>query len=188
MKILWTGSDTLFQIKFPPGIRFRFKVKILIERIVMRIVSIFVQEHYVDHKFLKYHLLEKGYKNIRVVPDKMQHDKSYPKIEHKGFNILFYYPKGKKNKEFIRWLYGIDIYERLRDELNGVNWIVVNGDSDMSKIYPVTDFYLRPTRHDGASRMRQECEIQKIPYYWSQENPDIEEIKEEIDRCRLKLL
>ena len=152
----------------------------------MKVVSFFVEEHYVDHKLLKYHLIQKGYKNIRVYPDRIKHNKPYPKKQHEGFNILFYCPEGKKNKKFIRWLYGIDIYEQLKKELNDVNWLVVSGSSDMSEIYPITDFYLRPTRHDGASRMRQECEIQDIPYYWSQENPDIEEIRKEI--CKYKPL
>ena len=72
-------------------------------------------------------------------------------------------------------LAGYDIYLILRYALSGlVNWIVVNGSSDMSKIYPIVDFYLRPNRHDGMPCMVRECLENLIPYYWSFEKPDIQ--------------
>lgn len=184
MKLLWTGSDALFLIKFPPGIRLRFRMKIIAERILLKLMRTFIQEHYVDHKLLKYHLIQIGIKNVRVMPDMLTYKEKIPKIKHIGFNILYYHPKGKNNPKFIKWLYGIDIIEKLKKEITGVNWIRVDGTADMRKIFPITDFYLRPTRHDGASRLRQECEIQEIPYYWSQQNPDIDKIREEINKCR----
>jgi hypothetical protein len=57
-----------------------------------------------------------------------------------------------------------------------MNFIKVDGSQDMSKIYPITDFYLRPNRHDGSSRMIRECEINEIPYYHSTKKPDIFDI------------
>jgi len=151
---------------------------------MLRLIQPFVQENYVDHKLLKYELIQKGYKNIKVVEDKLLHEKPYPKENHEGFNILYYFPKDKKNIKFMKWLYGYDIYEQLVNDLENVNWIIVDGSYDMTKIYPIVDFFLRPTRHDGASRMRQECELNNIPYYWSQQNPNIKKAKEEIDKCR----
>ena len=41
--------------------------------------------------------------------------------------------------------------------------------------YPFVDFYLRPNRHDGPSRIRMECDINDIPYYWTQKNPNKED-------------
>lgn len=189
MKILWTGSDSLYQICYPPGIRFRFKVRIFFERIFWRLAEYLIEEHYADHELVKQNLKRAGFKKkISVVPDRPPYMKArkFKKKKHKGFNVLYYCPNPNKrnNPKFIRWLYGWDIYKQLRDELDGINWIVVDGSEDMSEIFPVVDFYLRPNRHDGASVLRQECEINNIPYYWSQQNPDINKAKEEIEKCR----
>ncbi len=151
----------------------------------MRLINLFIQEHYVDHKLLGFHLQEFGFKQpIFIHQDSLWHPRPYPKREHAGFNILYYYPRNKKNKHFIDWLYGRDIYLELKQRLDGINWIVVDGSFDMREVFPIVDFYLRPTRHDGSSRLRRECEINKIPLYWSQQDPDIEEIIEEIEKCR----
>ena len=183
MNILWTGSDALFQTCYPPGISRKFRIKIFLERIAIKIIRPFIETHYVDHKLLKYHLLTMGIKNIIVTPDYVFNPEPFDKIKHEGFNILVYVPANKNNPKFIEWLYGLDIYAQLRRELSGINWVIVDGSADMSKIFPTIDFYLRPTRHDGASRLVKECEINKIPTYWSQQNPDINEAKKTIERA-----
>jgi len=173
MKLLWTGSDVLYMMRFPPYIRLRFKMKILAMRVVAMIIQPFIQENYVDHELLKDELETVGFKNIKVFNDQLKYTEPFEKKPHKEFNILYYYPKGKKNKRFIRWLYGMDIIERLRSTIKSprVKWIMVDGSQNMENVFPVIDFYVRPTRHDGASRLRQECKINNIPYYWSQTKP-----------------
>ena len=117
-----------------------------------------------------------GIYNIKILHDPLLHPTAYGKKKHKGFNVYYFFPKGKKNPKFIEWLYGYDVIQELQKRITNVNWIRLDGSNDMSKGFPIMDFYIRPNRHDGASRLRQECEINNIPYYWSQENPDIEEI------------
>ena len=55
---------------------------------------------------------------------------------------------------------------KLKELLHDVNWIVVDGTQDMAKVYPIVDFYYRPTRHDGSPYMIRECRANNIPYYW----------------------
>ena len=162
MKLMWTGSDVLFQLRYPPYIRLRFRVKIFFERIITRLIQPFLECNLADSKNLKEDLESIGYKNIIVQPDPVKYTEVYPVVEHEGVNVLYYIPKGKKNQKFTEWLYGWDIWMEFKQK-NNYNYIEVNGDSDMSKIYPITDLYFRPTRYDGASRMVQECEIQGIP-------------------------
>ncbi|MFQ5772659.1 MAG: hypothetical protein ACE5HX_19140 [bacterium] len=181
MKMLWTGSDSLYLIKYPPSRKIKY-IYMFCLRLFARLVDFFVQEHYADHRLVKLHLIEFGMKKpIVIVPDNLLYPNLIPKKQHSGFNVLYYFPKRQTNLPFTQWVYGYDIYEQIRDYFGKrVNWIIVNGDSDMNEVFPIVDFYLRPTRHDGSSRMRQECEINGIPYYWSQENPNVEEIKKEI--------
>ena len=96
--------------------------------------------------------------------------------------MLYYFPKGKSMK-FKGWLYGWDIYFKVRCHFGSrVTWIVVDGSSNMAMVYPRIDFLLRCNRHDGMPMMVRECEINEIPYYWSRENPDIFEIIKQIER------
>ncbi len=186
MKVIWTGSDSLFLIMYPPGTRFRFRLKIFVMRRFTKILDYFAEEHYVDSPNLKDNLLKFGIKKpIKIVPDNLKYSTPVKKKKHNDFNILYYYPSHrKKNVEFVKWLYGYDIYSKIKQRLHGVNWIVVDGKQDMSKIFPIIDFYLRPNRHDGASRLRQECELNNIPYYWTQSNPSVNDAIEEINKWK----
>ena len=167
MKLMWTGSDVLYQLQYPPFIRFRFKVKIFFERIITRLIQPFLECNVAVSDNLERELRELGYKNIKVHPDPVKYLKKYPKIAHEGYNVLYYIPKGKKNQKFIEWLYGWDLMLEYKALNSTHNIIVVNGDADMSKIYPIIDLYYRPTRHDGMPRMILECRMQEIEYYWS---------------------
>ena len=143
-------------------------------RILVRILDrLFIQEHYCDFYTVAQNLHKaKMRQKVSVFKDRIQHTEKYPKIAHDTFNILYYHPKNRKgaDEDFIRWLYGIDIIEAIKEnykEHTHIRFIEVNGNNDMYSIYMYTDFMLRPNRHDGASRMRQECEVQGIPYYWT---------------------
>lgn len=176
---MWTGSDVLFATKFLKHSR---KIKwfyMLAMRIYAKVSDFMVQEHYVVSE----HLIEelkplKLKKRISVLIDPPENLKLYKKKKHKGFNILYYRTKGN-NQIFNDWVYGYDIINEIK-KIEGVHVIEINGDADMSEIYPIIDFYARPNRHDGMPRMVIECKYNDIPYYWSKSDPSIYDLKEAI--------
>ena len=152
-------------------------------RRLIRIMDHFIEAHYCDAENIKDNLLTFGTnKWVTVLPDQLRHTEKFPKQPHPTFTILYYLPEGG-DCEFNEWLYGYDVFLRVKEEFPDLNYIVVSGDHCMRYVYPVVDFYLRPNRHDGASRMRRECEIQDIPYYWTKKNPDVDAAIDEIKRC-----
>lgn len=180
MKTLWTGTDSLMLLDLSKRKLTKRPYWILF-RLFARIIDFFCQEHYADSQLIADNLHKFGMKKkVSIFKDRVQHCVKYPKREHLEFNILYYFPEGAMEYKFLAWLYGRDIYEQVKEFFIGCNFIEVDGSKDMSTIYPVIDFYLRPNRHDGSSRIIQECEIQGIPYYHSNKNPDIEEIKRRI--------
>ena len=196
--LMWTGSDTLHATRWLGGRKFPSrKIKFIYflgYTVFAKIADLFVQKHIVVAEHLIDNLkplkLKKPFE-VRIDPPKdVKHIK---KIPHKGFNILYYKPKSK-NTPFTRWCYGSDILwnvihyfdtkrmfgnrylnEKSHDH-DGVHTIEIDGDVDMEKIYPYVDFYLRCNRSDGAPRMIMECQQLGIPYYWSKENPNEEDI------------
>jgi len=128
-----------------------------------------IQSFIYQHWFVAEHLAN----SIRVAENKKYLVVDPPiiatkikKKKHDGFNVLYYFPSITKNIKFKKWLYGFDIFEYTREQLfPQLNYIVVDGSQNMTEIYPIVDFYLRPTRHDGHSRMIDECQINNIPYY-----------------------
>ena len=125
-------------------------------------------------------------KPFKVLVDPPLYPNKIKKIEHDDFNVLFYLPV-TKNQKFTDWVYGDDIARNVMSRYGddtSVFFIYVFGNDDMNRIYPEIDFYLRPNRHDGNPRMIMECEINRIPYYWSKENPDIDEIIKQIEEAR----
>jgi hypothetical protein len=154
---------------------FRKKIYWWFFRRFIRISEIFIQSHAVISWNLADNLNEfKVRKAIEYIPT-VHSTVKYRKIKHKEFNVLYYIPKGGDRK-FIEWLYGYDIFLKVKKHYNHMNFIVVDGTYDMSKIYPITDFYIRCNRHDGPGRIRLECEVNNIPYYWSQKDPDYKQI------------
>ena len=176
MKLLWTGTDALFYSSWP-----KYKPHyVLFIKLFARLCDLFVQEHYIVSEHLRDEL--KGLKKpIKVLIDPPDYDCVITKQPHKGINILYFYKPGR----FWSWIYGTDIIIDMYNEYRDFNWIMVDGSQDMKEVYPDVDFYLRPNRHDGYSRMIMECDINDIPYYWSQDNPDINEIKKQLDGLRI---
>lgn len=180
---MWTGTDSLMMVDVSKR-TFRKKVVWLLFRWIIKFLDKhYVQEHYIDSLNLKDNLVAAGLvKPIKVRPDPVKYQVKLPKIQHEGFNVLYYCPD--TDNKFIRWLYGYDIFESVKEHFPTINFIHVDGSQNMKDIYPITDFYLRCNRHDGASRMVQECQIQDIPYYHSQRDPDTDEIIKKIRSVR----
>ena len=180
MIVLWTGTDTMLLLKYPPFISIGFKLKIFAMRIMVKLMSPFIQEHVVVSDNLKDELNMFGITNVKPFESILVKTDNYGKQEHDGVNVYYYLPKGKKNTKFIEWLYGYDIIQKAMIRFPEYNWVRLDGSADMSKEFPVMDFYARPNRHDGCARLKMECEYNNVPYYWSQENPNLEELCEKL--------
>lgn len=187
-KLLWTGSDVLYATRFIRKLKFPTKKSKLIYMFCMyifvKIADIFIECHYVVSKHLIRELkCLKFNKEIKVLIDPPIYPIKFKKKKHKGFNILYYRGVGS-NQKFNDWIYGYDIIFELRRM--DFNIIEVNGEKDMSEIYPIIDFMVRPNRHDGNPRMIMECKINDIPYYWSKKNPNIKQIIKQINEISLQ--
>lgn len=200
MKLLWTGSDTLYATRFLGGRKFPTKkikyIYFLGVIVFAKIADKFVECHYVVAEHLKENLKPlKLKKEIKILVDPPKYTQKFRKKKHDGFNILYYRCFGS-NMVYKNWVYGYDIMKGLSDYLqanwvqgyndpdliNGFNIIEVNGNNDMSEIYPIIDVCIRPNRGDGMPRMIMECETNDIPYYWSKETPNINDIIEFIKK------
>jgi len=172
MKLLWTGTDVMMLLNKRVRKLLKRPYWILFRLIVRFLDMTMIEGHATNSELLKRELKEFGFKKkIEIILTPLKHTVKYPKIKHDSFNVLYYEPHLKKDK-FWHHLYGIDLIERLKEDCPTATFISVDGKADMSKVYPIIDFYVRPNRHDGNSRMVRECDIQEIPYYWSDEKPD----------------
>ncbi len=179
----WLGTDALTMWFKPPGKRLTL---VILHRIKMLLLEPFIYRHWFTGPRLIASLQRWRFFNekkalIVLHPSKLH--KSLKKSAHKGFNVFYYHPKN--SGEFERWVYGIDIIEQLQERVDGVRWIRVDGSQDMREIYPIVDMYIRPSRHDGQPRINIECEINKIPVFYSADgNPDVLLFEKEIRRVQ----
>jgi len=182
MKLNWTGTDSLMLVDYSMR-TFRKKVYWWIFRRLIRVMEYFIEGHLCDSELVFRNVVRFGTrKPIWTLLPKLTYTEKFPKKEHSTFTVLYYFPRGGDLK-FTQWLYGWDIFKAVCRAFPEFRYVVVEGDSDMEYIFPEVDFYLRPNRHDGSSRLRMECEIQEIPYYWSVQNPDLPRIFVMIDEC-----
>jgi hypothetical protein len=156
-------------------------------RILIRIIEPFIECHYYNSENVKANLVRFGVKKplVFMLTDLKYNDK-FPKIKHDTFNVIYYHPLKNTDKEFTRWLYGIDLIEDAKIELPDIKFILLNGNADMKDIYPYTDMMIRPNRHDGNSRLKRECDIQDIPYYWTDRDPNVFDLIKAIKLCKKK--
>lgn len=164
----WVGSDVLLLKAFPPG---RGKRTVIAHRILKAITEPFISSHWVNGDRLMREL--RG-----ILPaQKMAlrhwggvHAKAYEKFSHGGINIAYYMPR---EDVYSRWVYGIDLIEELQGHYKNalhqaeVNFILLDGKMDMADIFPYLDGYIRPSRWDGWPRLVQECIINGVPFYYS---------------------
>ena len=149
----------------------------------VRVAEFFIQSHATISDNLNNNLKQFGVrKPIEHIPTTIQHTERYEKIQHNVFTILYYLPIDGDRK-FNEWLYGYDIFLKVIAHFPELKYIVVNGHNDMKYVYPYVDFFLRPNRHDAPSRMRMECDVQDIPYYWTQKGPSAEDAIKKIQMC-----
>lgn len=172
----WMGTDVLTMFMYPPHKR---KWKVWLHRAKMWLLNWVLYQHWFVSANLLNETLQLRWFKVRCEwlifkkpPPKL---KPEHRVKHEGFNVLVYNPK---RSLFDKWLYGDDIIRWLQNEFLQVNWIEVDGSKDMSEIYPIVDAYIRPTRHDGDPLMVQECELWKIPVWWSSDGkPEYHDIE-----------
>lgn len=177
----WLGSDVFCLMLCPPG---RGMLSIFLHRLFVVVSEPFFDEHWVDSQDLKDELksiaLIDENKPILVEPHIGKNFKVFEKKKHDGINIAYYHPR--TNTRYQCWLYGVDIVEKLRARYSELNWIRLDGTADMSKILPILDIYIRPNRHDGRSRLKEECRLNQIPVIWTNQlNPNLAEICASLD-------
>jgi len=187
------GTDALTLVTNPPTSSKLWHIKLIFYRLKWRVIHKIFNNHYIIHERLRVHLLEFGIDPEKISVAEYSNEKRAgkrreftppelvpcKKVKHKGFNILYYHPKPAclGGEKYIRWKYGIDYVEDMKFLYSYFNFIRVDGTQDLSEIYPIIDFYLRPSRHDGLPRMNLECEANNIPYYYSEDGkPDLREI------------
>ena len=187
MILYFTGSDVLLLNEYPKQLSKRKHLYIWLYRMFVRMSSFCVEGIAVTDEHLINELQLFGFnKEITVVHSNVLHKQKYCRFPHKGFNVFYYCPGGS-DQRWNKWVYGHDIFCKVRDHYKDdqrVNFIRSWGQFDMTATFPITDFMLRPNRHDGDARMIQEAIIQGIPYYWSYENPDFDEIIKAIDNAK----
>jgi hypothetical protein len=189
----WVGTDALVLTERPPANKLWY-LKQILYRLKWKFAHDRFDNHYIVHERLRKHLIEFGINpsKISVKIDPPIYKKKFKKQKHKGFNVLYYHPRPIhcSGEKYIRWKYGIDFIEEIIEyfsDFKEINFIKIDGSQDLSKIFPVTDFYLRPSRHDGLPRINLECEINKIPYYYREDGkPNINDIKKCIEKLKEK--
>lgn len=170
MKMFWTGTDSLMLVDVSKR-SFRKKIVWIIFRWIVKFLDRFyVEEHYVDAEWLSTNLAAFGVtKPVRVMKDKIKYSEKLPrKVTNDRFVVMYYLPGGALASKFKKWLYGFDIYLQIKHQLTEhtntpITYIMVTGKTDMNSLLPYVDAYIRPNRHDGSSRLVQECELQGIP-------------------------
>jgi len=178
----WWGTDALTLVKNPPGNKI-WHLKLILYRLKWKLYQRLFDEHWVVHKRLEKYLREFGVKTKIIIKPMPAVYGKFDKKKHQGFNVLYYCPAKPVNlggMKYIHWVYGYDIFLELQKRFKEVNYVHVSGGRDMSKIYPIIDFYIRPNRHDGMPRIVLECRRNKIPYYWSAKNPNVDKIINQI--------
>ena len=97
-------------------------------------------------------------------------------------NILFFYNDKAPKRIDPEWLYGYDIIQSLKKLHPEWVFIRYEGGNYDDSIWNDIDVYIRPNRHDGASRLIEICKKKNILYIWSYETgeyiePDIDNIE-----------
>ena len=186
MKLIsfFIGTDALLISRWNFPCRLHRRLYQIYFRVRTWVLDFFVDEYWVPHADLVNELRSAGImKPIEIRKLDLKYLEKIEKIEHDTFNILFYWPGDRGNAKMWRWIYGYDVFLEIKKKLDTkVFWIIVRGGADLEGIFPRVDFYLRVNRHDGYSRLIDECDIQEIPYYWSRTEPDIEKALAAIEK------
>jgi glycosyltransferase involved in cell wall biosynthesis len=173
----WLGTDVWLLWAFPKG---RGRLSVIKHRLKYHLTKFLVTENWVTSEILEEELIACHVRRTKVryhirgmLTEKIK------KIPHDLVNIAYYYPKN--SGDFQRYVYGIDLIEKLELMFPYpiVNWIPLDGKFTMREVYSIVDAVVRPSRHDGRPRILEECKLNSIPYYWSESGtPDLDSMSE----------
>jgi hypothetical protein len=155
----WNGNDAL---KLVVPIPFRW-----FNILRNKITNLFVDTHYaqgylqVARVFLKL-----GIRPIlRPFKSMLEYDFDFIRQKNRLFTIIYYAPYELPLWQIRlgysrRWLYGIDLIDKLKLDLPAFNWIVIRPgmyvQEEMKRIYCYAHLYLRPSRSDADPLMTRE--------------------------------
>lgn len=185
MRTIWQGTDSLLLVSNPKQLTLKDRYYSIKLRVFARLSDKFAVEHYCCGELVKDNLSKfKMKKPLILFKTPIDKDLKVEKKKHKEFNLLYYFPK--KRTKLREWIYGWDIFKEIRKQFPDINYIIVDGSKDMKEVYPYIDLLIRCNRHDGESRMVEECKMNNIPYIYTKENPSINYFVEEIKKILWK--
>ena len=168
----WQGTDALKLAIYPPGSRL-WHVRIFFERIFWKVFHRFFI-HLVNSEKLLPYLHDFGIYDVQVqeVPWCNKWLNYVERVEHDGFNVLYYMPTDSKNQRYKDWVYGRNFWYSIVDEYllnSGICLEVVDGSRDMAKVLPIIDLYVKYNAHKGSdkNRLAKECEYLGIPVFYT---------------------
>jgi hypothetical protein len=176
----WYGTDALKLVKYPPTSHRSWYVRIFLERMFWRLFGWLYSEHWACSDLVRSDLVRFGIdpRKIRLEVNREGFEpKKYKRINHAGFNVVYYRYISKKNQVFKDWLYGYDVIQAVERQLDlkgvvflQIVWNEDHLDTDLDAIVPVTDLYIRPNRHDGESRLVMLFDHNNIPVYYTHDD------------------
>jgi hypothetical protein len=172
----WIGSDALLLRMFPPG---RGKLSVLKHRLKVRLTEPFIDEHWIygNQLFKEFKEVWSARKaQLRLCRAPIE---PVVRVPHDGVNIAYYCPR---DDTFARWVYGIDLIEKLMICYPQVNWIKLDGTLNPKYFFQALNGYIRPSRSDGYPRIIAECKVHGILCYWSENRkPNLEEMSKFVE-------
>jgi len=163
--IWWLGTEALVMKIIPPG-DFTWQVRIRLKRIRWKIIHRFFEHWVHSEAYMEYLKCVGINKATLVVHWPETETQSRLKINHDGFNVLFYMPVGKRNQTYRDWIYCRNEIELLMDSIKekSVYFIIADGSLPMPHIWPLVDAFIKPMRvHHAVSRMVMSAELMGIP-------------------------
>ena len=179
----YTGSDARWLTETQPTDARKIPY-ILAARLRAWLLRPLVREYWVDDEYLAGWIRKfKPDAKTRVVRDELWYPTKMKQVPHKGINVAYYMPR-RANRKYAEWCYGKDVVDRCIRLFPEFNWMRLDGNANMEYVYPYLDFYVRPNRHDGASRLVQECRLNDIPVYHTQHDPDFGTLLDTLKKLR----
>jgi len=187
----WQGTDLYVMYKFPPTNSLRWILQIIKNRIFWKIFHRRFT-HWVNHPEQGNILRKIGISDYVVKENPDYNHSKYEKVQHDGYNILYYHPAHREQK-YAKWIYGIDTLFMVMNRLShdkAISWIRLDGTVNMAETLPIADCYIKINKHlgSGKNRIAKECEINGVPViytdYTKSDKENVEYIRRSIDELR----
>jgi len=170
MKTLFTGSDVLYLKGYHPLLKKRW-IYIFFFRILVKVLDRISEGHYAISERLAIELRKHVNKKVDVLEWNIIHKEKYPKIQHATINIMYRKFNNVRNQKFYDWLTAYDTFIKIREYYRYnilVKFVIIDDTTELSKIFPFIDMYIRFNRWDGGDppRLVRECINNNIPTFY----------------------